>query len=225
MQSTQVIGKKHRTIAIVLLVLFGLLIFFQRKIILNTNATPLFLSLLYIVAGLLLMGLVVNYYKVAVHRIRPPYYKTAFLDAPHYYYLLLFLVLIAGIQLVTAWLQTKGLLGTFDLQQAMAQQSGVNLWAVRIFMVAFLPAIQQGLFNGLAFNELFVGHSLGQYFGGLVLVAILSGLFAGTTFGPMLIIQILIGVLLGLSYLSARNLTTPILIQTISSLIFVLLYS
>lgn len=218
-------GKRHLPLALVLLILYGLLMFFEKTIILNKNVPPFFLLSLYLAAGLILVALAVNFYNSAVHRIKPSHFTESLLQPPYYYYLLLFTILCGGLQLLVIWLQIKGYIGDSSLQMKIEKINGFRLWSFRIFYVAFLPVIQQNLFNGLVFNELLPKNNFGSHLAGLLLIALLTGLMSGQ--GPSFILgfQMLLGLLMGWSYLRARNIGTPITINIICNLIFVILYS
>ncbi|MFD1670516.1 type II CAAX prenyl endopeptidase Rce1 family protein [Agrilactobacillus yilanensis] len=217
--------KRHLPLAGMLLVLYGLLMFFEKTIILNKNVPPMFLLGLYLAAGLILAALAVNFYNMASHRVRPLMFKESLLQAPYYYVTLIFVVICGGLQLLTIWLQIKGYIGDFTLQGRIEKITGLRLWAFRMFYVALLPFIQQNLFNGVAFNELFTRKTAFSRFAGLLLVALLTGLFSGQAFGWVLLVQMVIGLLISLSYLLAKNIATPLLINIICNLIFVILYS
>lgn len=218
-------GKRHLPLAIILLLLYGLLTFFEKTIILNKNVPPVFLLGLYLAAGVILAALAVNFYDSASHRIRPLYFKESVLQAPFYYFTLLMTLICGGLQILVIWLQIKGILGDFQLQIQIEKLSGFRLWAFRSFYVILLPVIQQNLFNGLAFNELFYRPRFSHRLLGLIIVGILVGLFSGQGLSLTLGFQVLIGLLISLSYLLARNISTPVFINIICNLIFVILYS
>lgn len=218
-------GKRHLPLAVILLLLYGLLTFFEKTIILNKNVPPFFLLSLYLAAGLILAALAVNFYDSAIHRLRPMYFKESLLQAPYYYMTLVMVLVCGGLQILVIWLQIKGFLGDFQLQVQIEKISGFRLWAFRGFYVILLPVIQQNLFNGLAFNELCPRPTLGQRLGGLLIVGVLVGIFSWQGLSLILGFQVLIGMLIALSYLLARNIATPVLVNMICNLIFVILYS
>lgn len=221
----QVTGKRHLPLVVMLLILYGLLLYFERTIILNKNVTPAFLVSLYLAAGLIILVLAVNFYVVSARRLHPPYFRESILYTPYYYITLLFFVLCGGLQLLIIWLQTKNLLGDYSLQAQIKNLSGLQLWSFRLVHVLFVPLISQSLFNGLAFSELFTRPTAAQRMGALILIGLLSAIFSGQALGPLLILQAILGILIGLSYLLCRNIVTPVFLHTACNLIFVILYS
>ncbi|WP_416353210.1 hypothetical protein ACNAN0_10230 [Agrilactobacillus fermenti] len=221
----KLLGKRHFIVAFLLLVLYGLLIYFERAIILNSNATPDFLLLLYLVAGLILAVLAVTFYRSSFDRTRPKTFTTRFLSNPQFYITLLFLALVVMIQIITAWLQTKALVPAFGLQKQVSQLTGLEIWSFRLFYVVLIPLIQQPLLNSVAFSELFHSGRTSANWLALFLVALLTACYSGQNLGLLFALQFILGLCYSSSFLATKNLVAPTLIQIISHLVFVILYA